>query len=503
MFNPTRRHLLLGSLAGATSTLLTPWTGGPGAFAQAGPKGRRFIFLYLPGGWDQLLFLDPRAFEFTAADEGAYLAEVERTGIDTAYRFGGYDYATVNDYGEGLHRPNASVDEGFYFGPAAVRFRDGSPMHDVNLVSLVDRGVPMSIIRGINMGTLGHEPGYLYFLTGEPAGGGVARGTSMPIRLASQLVGSEASPTLVPTVALSVGSYTGAADGRLAALKATSVDDLQRILARDEALREPEEVEAALAAYAERPLTEAAKRYDGEGLLSAMSSASAGARAMLTNDLAHTFTFLDGTDDDSAALRQRYGIDDTSKPSGRRSAAAHAAFAALAVKTGFAQFVSAALPAGGDTHGSGNRVHAEGLHGAIDAIARLVDDLATSPADPALGGNWLDHTTICVFSEFARTPRFNATGGRDHHFTNSCLLIGAGLRPGSVVGASTDTGGMAPWPYDFDQRVVLPEGVSPSSPAHRAITPADVGATLLASAGLDYGEYRDGQPLWQAILADR
>ncbi len=497
----TRRRFLLGGLATGAAAMTHRFLPGGRALADAGPTKRRFVFLYLPGGWDQLLFLDPREMELAAGSESEYRAEVERTGIDTRYRFSGYEYATTADYGESLHRPTVATDPGFHFGPAAVRMTDGAPLRAVNLPALVDRGVPMGIVRGINMGTLGHEPGYLYFLTGEPSVGTAARGTSMPIRLAGQLNALDPAlgGTLLPTVALSVSSYTGEEDGRLAALRASSVDDLGRILARPEALREPPAIEAALAAHADRPLGEAAQRYDTEGLLSSLAGSSRSVRAMLDDDLAATFGFLDADDEASRTLRARYGIAGVESSSDRRSAAVSAAFVSLAVKTGFAQFISAALPAGGDTHGAGNRVHARGLHSAIDAIARLVDDLATTPADAALGGSWMDHTTICVFSEFARTPRCNATGGRDHHFTSSCLLIGAGVRPGSVAGASSETGGMNPLPFDFAAQEVLGEGVAASGPDQRAILPEDIGASLLASAELRYDEYRNGSPLWRIL----
>jgi hypothetical protein len=40
-----------------------------------------------------------------------------------------------------------------------------------------------------------------------------------------------------------------------------------------------------------------------------------------------------------------------------------------------------------------------------------------------------------------------------------------------------------------------------SGPMQRHILPEDIGATLLASAELDYGQYRDGHPLWKVLTA--
>jgi uncharacterized protein (DUF1501 family) len=49
----------------------------------------------------------------------------------------------------------------------------------------------------------------------------------------------------------------------------------------------------------------------------------------------------------------------------------------------------------------------------------------------------LDETLVVVMSEMGRTPRVNPNGGRDHWtFCYAALLAGAGVRGGSVYGAS-------------------------------------------------------------------
>ncbi len=49
----------------------------------------------------------------------------------------------------------------------------------------------------------------------------------------------------------------------------------------------------------------------------------------------------------------------------------------------------------------------------------------------------LDETLVVVMSEMGRTPRVNGNGGRDHWtFCYSVLLAGAGIRGGSIYGAS-------------------------------------------------------------------
>lgn len=55
--------------------------------------------------------------------------------------------------------------------------------------------------------------------------------------------------------------------------------------------------------------------------------------------------------------------------------------------------------------------------------------------------NLLESTTICWMGEFGRTPQINAMGGRDH-FPDawSCVLAGAGVHGGAVVGKTSPDG---------------------------------------------------------------
>jgi uncharacterized protein (DUF1501 family) len=49
----------------------------------------------------------------------------------------------------------------------------------------------------------------------------------------------------------------------------------------------------------------------------------------------------------------------------------------------------------------------------------------------------LDETLVVVMSDFGRTPRLNAKAGRDHWtYCYSVLLAGAGIRGGTIYGAS-------------------------------------------------------------------
>ena len=78
----------------------------------------------------------------------------------------------------------------------------------------------------------------------------------------------------------------------------------------------------------------------------------------------------------------------------------------------------------------------------------------------------LDSTLVLVSSEFGRTPKINATGGRDHYpKVFSVVMAGGGVKRGYVHGASDVTGG---------------------EPDHDAVTVPNLAATLYQQIGIDY-----------------
>lgn len=77
----------------------------------------------------------------------------------------------------------------------------------------------------------------------------------------------------------------------------------------------------------------------------------------------------------------------------------------------------------------------------------------------------LDETTIVWMGEFGRTPVINNNGGRDH-FPNawSCVLGGAGIQGGAVIGRTTEDG---------------------MEVADRPVTAPDLLATICSAVGVD------------------
>ena len=91
------------------------------------------------------------------------------------------------------------------------------------------------------------------------------------------------------------------------------------------------------------------------------------------------------------------------------------------------------------------------------AFTALIDDLERRGR--------LETTLVIAAGEFGRTPRINASGGRDHWpGVWSVVLAGGGVRGGQVVGASD---------------------AHAAEPGDRPVTPEDLLATMYYSLGID------------------
>ncbi|HKB36429.1 MAG TPA: DUF1501 domain-containing protein [Gemmataceae bacterium] len=90
------------------------------------------------------------------------------------------------------------------------------------------------------------------------------------------------------------------------------------------------------------------------------------------------------------------------------------------------------------------------------AFAALLGDLSQR--------GLLDDTLVVCMGEFGRTPLINKFGGRDHwSAVHSLVIAGAGIRAGSIYGASDRDG---------------------ANPAEKPVVPADLTATLMHLLGI-------------------
>ncbi len=111
-----------------------------------------------------------------------------------------------------------------------------------------------------------------------------------------------------------------------------------------------------------------------------------------------------------------------------------------------------------DTHGDGyNRLKNQLLPPIDQAMSALLDDLHQRGT--------LDETLVVLLTEFGRTPKTNAGGGRDHY--PNCYTVafaGAGISQGLLYGTSDNIG---------------------AYPASDPVSPADLHATIFHSLGID------------------
>ncbi len=481
-FSLTRRQVLAATGTAATIGAATRMGIQSIAHAQMMPnvdRSRRFIFCYFPAGFDQLLFLDPRdPTVYTEEQRGNLLTDVRYQQLANSEFSQRPIYGTV-----------AGARSAVSFGPAAVKYNgDGTPKGP-DISAHADK---IAIVRGINMGTVAHEVGYRFFLTGTFPAGNAARGSSV----ASQIAAMFDSRVALPVVSLRVEAYNESMPGKFSALKVNSLDDLLQVLKRGDSLLEHASVETALDEYSASLRSCEVNVYDRRGILTRMRDSQSSAQNILTKGLAGTFDFLTTSPDamierGRAAIRQQYGeyLGRSLGPNDSGLPGARAALAALAIKSKVAQCVSVAIGDGTDTHFSDNLDHANRLYPGIASFAALIDDLSTSDVGPNDEGipptdKWIQHTTLLGFSEFARTPLMNQFGGRDHHIASSCILAGAGIRGNTVIGASGEKAmGVGLWDFARNQVTENPE-------VGRAIMPPDIAATLLASAKFDPTDHR-------------
>ncbi|MFZ5441841.1 MAG: DUF1501 domain-containing protein [Myxococcota bacterium] len=422
------------------------------AFAQAtslAPADHCFVFAYFSGGWDVLLSLDPR-------DPAVFTPErISETRILPGYNLLSGDASFPTN----VVKPQGSNID---FGPAIGRMAQHFDL--------------MAIVRGINMSTVAHEVGYRYFLTGKEPNGSAARGSTT----ATEIVGQLKPNVPVPNVAYNIETYNDRYPGYANALRVSSANDLLLTLAPSPTALDSE-IERELVDIHGRRISCEADLYDSRGLVTQYRESQAQMQTVISAQLDRYFRFEDNASDPAdirmakAQLRQTYGLRPEGTNDARSSAAARAALVATALKRGVSQCVSMNITGGLDTHFGTQLTHAQNQRVGWNALGDLVTDLRNSP-HPS-GGNFMDHTTILIFSEFSRTPLINASGGRDHHITNSCMLLGKGIKHNTVFGKSGDVG--------LSAGIIDHASGAPSN-SGEIILPDHVIATVMKAAGIDY-----------------
>jgi len=121
--------------------------------------------------------------------------------------------------------------------------------------------------------------------------------------------------------------------------------------------------------------------------------------------------------------------------------------------------------------------HVQGLDSMVRGFLPRWDQAYTALIEDLHERGLLDSTMVIAWGEFGRTPKLNATNGRDHWpGVFSAALAGGGIQGGRVVGESDDKG---------------------AYPKENPKDPQDVLATMYRHLGIDpHAEYLDltGRP---------
>lgn len=456
-----RRSFLQAALLAGGAVALHR-TLGPIPSAQAGdPKPRLMLLVYFEGGWDQLLAFDPRANDDPRFSETQAYAP-GGSGIHPAY-----DQITDPEVKSLL----ASTPSGIQTAPSGnLTFGPGVPP------ALLAHGGDLCIARGVAMDTLAHEVGRRYFLTGKFPRGLAANGSAI-----TTVVAAGNQPSALPNLAISTESYAESQPTFAAPVSVGSASDVLRVLGP---LGDPLDP-AALAALTELEKQRSceARAYDGEGIVRTYEENRMRARSLASSSASKLFQF--NATKPSADVKPLFDALDIQTNADLSGDKGRAALAAQALQQGVARAVSVRLADGLDSHDDWDTEHAPTLRASFDVLGRLITYLKSVNLAGTSESVWA-HTTMVVFSDFARTPLLNVRGGRDHHLASSCLLAGPGLKKGIVVGATSDVQMAA---RNLDPKTGLPV---PSGGVR--MRPADIHATVLASMGLPYSQLSNQSP---------
>lgn len=418
-----RRSFLTGLGA---SALLLPFAGR--GRAELDSATRRYVGLYFNGAWDVLLGLDPR---------------------DPAGSYSGIDLDT--------DRLAAQYQE-----PIPVTIGGQQTLLGSTMSAMAVHADVMTIFRGVNMNTVAHPAGRAYVNTFIPPSGVVPKGDSMGTRMATA---GDYDDLILPNVSVAMPTFNQSFPADVTGVRLQRATDMSDLVTPLSASPISEQTLAALH-MAQDEIEGCVHAQYGPRPVDDLRTARERMRELLEDGYDTAFDL--GADAD---LMARYGI---ANPSNGNEPAVIAATAWRLLETDLTRTVTAQIQAGMDTHGpEWATLQTSRQRAGWDAVAALLSDLRQD--DPQLA-----NTTVVVFSEFARTPRINGRGGRDHHFAGSVLVCGGGLRRGVCGATVADTLGLAA----IDLSTGLPDD------AGELLMPEHIGATLAEAAGLSPEPFR-------------
>jgi len=162
-----------------------------------------------------------------------------------------------------------------------------------------------------------------------------------------------------------------------------------------------------------------------------------------------------------------------------------------ALSIGLSRCVSLSHPGqlfGWDTHAQNDANQSPLWEGLFDGLNELMTLLDATPGQSA--ATLAEETMVVVFSEMGRTPQLNAADGKDHWPYTSVLMVGGGVAGGRVIGGFDD---------QYYGELVDPNSGEVTDTG-QVLSSEVIGATLLAAADIDPGQFVSGvSPLMAAL----
>src|SRR5207245_4864102 len=227
----------------------------------------------------------------------------------------------------------------------------------------------------VNMGTLTHEVGRRYFITGKFPRGLQAAGSSLPTAVAAQA----GDTSQIPNLAVSVETYNENFPAFASGLEVQAASDVSNVL-RPGGTALSAGSDAALRTYEAAGLSCTGHELDGSGLATLFRASREKARELVASGAASPFSSTRDPTTQTQEIKDlfaAFGIataQDLGGPKGQ------AALAGQALSKGISQAVSVQLASNIDDHSdSWQRTHAPSLRSGFDALASLIGFLKNAP----------------------------------------------------------------------------------------------------------------------------
>ena len=162
---------------------------------------------------------------------------------------------------------------------------------------------------------------------------------------------------------------------------------------------------------------------------------------------------------------------------------------ALAMGVSRCVTMSSGTPFVWDTHANNDALQSPLWEDLFAGLGRLMVMLEETPGVTA--ATLAEETVVVVLSELGRTPRLNGFLGKDHWPYTSAMVVGPGLIGDRTVGGHDSNG------YGLEIDPVSGEPVEGAP----ALSAEAFGATLLAAAGVDPGEWVEGASPIEGVIA--